>query len=116
MKELKYLKTVAARAFRNPLTSRRVCVNALDPVACTTVRPRAANSPIRLNAMTLFPLPGPPLIITAVLLVAGACLLDRVHHQVDCYGLLVEQNELPPGRPVLPATTASSWRDGAAAE
>ena len=35
-----------ARWFRCPLSLRSVVVNALEPVAGTTLRPRAANSPI----------------------------------------------------------------------
>ena len=56
-----------ARWFRCPLSLRSVVVNALEPVAGTTLRPRAANSPLSDDAMTLLPLPGPPWTTTTVL-------------------------------------------------
>ena len=52
------LEHASDRGFRAPATCRRVWVNALDPVACRTVRPCRDSSPISDSAITLFPDPG----------------------------------------------------------
>ena len=58
---LKYLNMLLTRGARAPATRRNVWVKALEPVACSTVRPRRESSPMSESAITLFPEPGPPL-------------------------------------------------------
>ncbi len=96
MKSLKYLNSRWVLGERAPATLRRVWVNEREPVACTTVRPRRASSPSSDRAMTLLPLPGPPVTSTTLLLSARAGALDLVQHQVVRQPLVAEQHELLP--------------------
>ena len=74
MNWLKYLKSALTFGARTAATFRSVWVNERDPVACMTVRPRRANSPTRDSAMTLLPLPGPPVTaMTRLVFPARAC-------------------------------------------
>ena len=91
---LKYLNIRCTRGARAPATLRRVWVNEREPVACSTVRPRRASSPSSDSAMTLLPLPGPPVTMTIALLSAAPSALDLVHHDRVGEPLLGEEHEL----------------------
>ena len=80
---------------RDPTTIlRRVLVNELDPVACSTLRPGRDSSPSRLSATTLLPEPGPPSTITTVLVFSSPAQLDSLLDDSECDLLLVQENEL----------------------
>ena len=93
MNELKYWNIFCTRGARRPATLRSVCVKDREPVACRTERPCRESSPNSESAMTLLPLPGPPVTMTAVLVLAPPCLLHRVQHEVVGVPLLVEEGE-----------------------
>jgi hypothetical protein len=60
----KAIKELEQRTRAGPTIFRKVLVNAEDPVACTTERFFRSSSPMTSNAITDFPVPGPPFTIT----------------------------------------------------
>lgn len=67
MKLLKYLKRSWTSRLRAPAIFRIVFVKDWDPVACSAGTPRRYNSPSNWRAMTLLPVPGPPVTTTTSL-------------------------------------------------
>ena len=92
-KLLKYLNMLLTRGARAPATRRKVWVKELEPVACSTVRPRPgqlAQERERDDALA----GARPTVTTTTSLVFARRTVDGVHDQSVGDLLLVEQDEL----------------------